>query len=104
MMTEKEAGQNRASVEQAVAGVAGIVGQKMGEGAELAFGGIQVTSQEDAQAQATIFSEALGPAFDVLKEKIEGFGAVDLGGMERFFEIARDPQFGPLQSSSIYEK
>lgn len=100
-----------ASVEQAVAGVAGIVGQKI-EGEEMAFGGLQVTSQEDAQAQATIFSttffaaieemglraavEALGPAFDVLKEKIEGFGAVDMGGMERFFDIARDPQFGPL--------
>lgn len=76
------------------------------------MGGLQIASQEDAQAQATIFSttffaaieemglraavEALGPAFDVLKEKIQGFGEVDMGGMERFFEIARAPEFGPL--------
>lgn len=104
-----------AMTEQAVMGVTMVVGERIegaGRGAEPTFGGIQIVTEEDAAAQAEIFNttffaaveemgirqavEAMGPAFDVLREKLEGFGAADLSGVQRFFDIARDPQFGPL--------
>ncbi|MCP4201156.1 MAG: phage tail tape measure protein [bacterium] len=90
---------------QAVAGVGAMVG------------GIQIVTQEDALAQAEIFAttffaaveemgilaatEAMGPAFDALKAKFEELGIAlgpegPLAGISRFFDIARDPQFGPL--------
>jgi len=103
-------------IEQAATGLQAIVGPKIeiGEGSKKkdVFGGIQIVDPQQAQAQADIFAavffatletaglraaiETLGPAFDILKEKIKGFGDVDLGGMERFFNLAKDPQFGPL--------
>jgi len=99
---------------QAAEGVSKMIGQAMeGEGGEKMFGGIQVATAEDAQAQATIFAaaffatlqeegllaavDAFEPAFQELKAKLEAFGGeVDFGGVQRFFDIAKDPQFRPL--------
>lgn len=99
---------------QAAAGVTAIIGQAFeGEGGEIQFGGIQVATPEDAQAQATIFAtaffatleeqglvaaiDAFGPAFDEMKAKFEQFGDdIDFGGIERFFNLAKDPNFRPL--------
>lgn len=100
------------SLSQAAGGISAIIGQALEIDGKEFGGGIQVFSKEDAQAQATIFSsvffatleeeglraavDALGPAFDEMQKKFADFGDVDFGGVGRFFEIARDPQFGPL--------
>lgn len=101
---------------QAAEGVSAIIGQSMdveGKEGEKIFGGIQVATPEDANAQATIFAAAFfatleteglaaavdvfGPAFAEMKAKFQDFGtSIDFGGVERFFEMAADPKFGPL--------
>lgn len=100
-------------LEQAAAGVAAIIGTMQEIDGEKVFGGIQVTSAEDAQAQATIFASAFfatletqgliaaidtfGPVFKELKAKFAEFGAeVDFGGVQKFFKLAEDPTFRPL--------
>lgn len=99
---------------EAMAGLELVIGTKIegGEGEEAMFGGIQVFTPEQAQQQADLFAatffavleeqglkaavDALGPAFEAMQEKLAAFGDVDFGGVGRFFELARDPQFGPL--------
>lgn len=102
-------------LEQAAAGISKLIGSfaEGEDGAEGTFGGIQVASLEDAQAQATIFAagffatlkeqgllaavDAFEPAFGEMKKKFEEFGAdVDFGGIQKFFDIASNPEFRPL--------
>ena len=100
---------------QAAAGISQIIGKAFEdeETGETLFGGIQVASVEDAQAQASIFAagffatlkekglkaavDAFGPAFAEMKEKFAEFGGdINFGGVQKFFDIAQDPKFGPL--------
>ncbi len=102
-------------LQQAADGISKLIGSfaEGEDGAEGTFGGIQVASLEDAQAQATIFAagffatlkeqgllaavDAFEPAFGEMKKKFEEFGAdVDFGGISKFFDIASNPEFRPL--------
>lgn len=102
-------------LKQAAEGISKIIGSfaEGEDGAEGTFGGIQVASLEDAQAQATIFAagffatlkeqgllaavDAFEPAFGEMKKKFEEFGAdVNFGGIQKFFDIAQNPEFRPL--------
>lgn len=101
-----------ASLESAAAGISAIIGSAFEVDGEKLFGGIAVSTAQQAQDQATIFAagffstleeqgliaavDAFAPAFDALKEKLSEFGDVDFGGVGRFFDIARDPKFRPL--------
>ena len=99
---------------QAAEGITKVIGSMTEIDGKKTFGGIQIASVEDAEAQAAIFSaaffatvkeqgllaavDAFGPALDEMKAKLEAFGGegINLSGLERFFNMAQNPEFRPL--------